>query len=208
MKTKAMIGAGIAVIAIVLLIFTLSAPWFHFNSEGTTEEGENIDTETDFYLNEVEVTNNSETHTYDYEEEGLDEVGSTFRITEIFIMIAVLGSVLGAIGAVLAGIGILDPKIGAGLVIIGIVFSLLAPLYLWLDLPGSFDEDMEWEKIGPHQGPLYFIGGGSVGDEYRTWGPSIGWFLALAAGILNIISFRLTNASRYSPSSQAVETPE
>ncbi|MEF8873776.1 MAG: hypothetical protein V5A88_03785 [Candidatus Thermoplasmatota archaeon] len=208
MKIKAIIGAGLAVAAIVVLVFTFSTPWFNFSAEGTSENGTSVDTEMDFYLNEVEVTQNGETNTYDYEEEGLNEVGSTFRITELFIMIAVGGSVLGAIGAVLAGIGILDPKIGAGLVIIGIVFSLLAPLYLWLDLPGSFDEDMEWDKIGPHQGPLYFIGGGSVGDEYRTWGPSIGWFLALVAGILNIISFRLTNAARYSSSSQAVETPD
>ncbi len=197
MDTKAMIGAVVAVIAIMLLIFSLGPPWYNFTSEAPSDDGE-VETSMDFHLKEMEVTVDGESHTYDYNEEGLNEVGSTFSTTELFIMVAIVGSILGLLGSILVGIGKLNPKIGAGLAVIGILFAFLAPIYLWLDLPDAFEEDMDWDEVGPNRGPLYFAGGGSVGQEERTWGPRMGWILPLIVGILDIVVLRLTLASNTS----------
>lgn len=208
MKTKAVIGAGVAIAAIILLMFAFTIPWYNYSAENVEQGEETVDIEMDFHLDEAEVKQDSQSTTYDYQEEDLDALDSTFGTTEMFVMIAVIGTILGLIGAILVAFGILNPKIGSYLAVVGIIFAFVAPLYLWVYLPGAFEEDMEWGEVGPHQGPLYFAGGGSVGQEERTWGPAIGWFLLLVAGILNVVVFRLTGACRASPSSEPVEEEE
>ncbi len=194
MKTKAVIGAGVAIIAIVFLILSFTSPWYSY-----TSSSEERDIELDFYLEEVEATVDGDTTTQSYEESDLDEVGSTFWMTEIFLMIAAVGTILGSVGAVLVAFDILDPDKGASLAIIGIVFSFLSVAYLWLDLSSSFNDDLEvlpWEERGPHEGVQHFWGGASGAGIEERWGPGLGWFLALVVGILNIIVFRATNAAR------------
>ena len=194
MKTKAVIGGGVAIIAMVLLILSFNSPWYSYTSVSEEE-----DLEANFYLGEVETTVNGESSTQSYEESDLDEVGSTFWITEIFLMIAAVGTILGSVGAMLVAFDILDPDKGASLAVIGLVFSFLSMTYLWLDLPSSFNDDLEelpWEERGPHEGVQHFWGGASRAGVERRWRPGMGWFLALVAGMLNIIVFRVTRAAR------------
>jgi len=196
MKKRAMIGAGLAVAVILILVFSFYTPWYNYNTEGPTEEDEVISIERDFYLNEMEVTENRESETLDYDEEGLNEINSMFRYTEILVMIAVVGSILGLLGAIFVGLDMIKPKIGGTLAIIGIIFALTAPFYMWWSLADAFENDMETDEVGPHRGRSYFMGRGTIGEEERSWGPGIGWFLAIAAGILNMFVSNFTKTAK------------
>ncbi len=192
---RAMIGAGITVIAVSLLIFSLGATWYNLSIEGAEEEGE-VDIDRDFYLDKMEITEDGETITLDYEEEGMNEISYLFRTTELFVTIAVVGSIIGLAGAILVGLDVVKPTIGGTLAVIGVIFAFLAPVYLWWSLSETFEEDLDINEVGPQEGRLYFMGRGSVGEEERSWGPSIAWFIVIGAGVLNGVSSGIIRSSR------------
>ncbi|MEF8874716.1 MAG: hypothetical protein V5A88_08640 [Candidatus Thermoplasmatota archaeon] len=202
MDEKIMIGTIVAIVAVILLAVTFVTPWYNVSMESSGDGGGG-EFSSDMYFTEVETTTNGNTETEDYEDGS--EFESVMNLTRIFTVVAVIGSVIGLMGALLVGLGKLDKKIGAFLAIIGVIFAFVAPLYMMVDLPNAFDEEAGsvYGDEGPHES---FFGSSTeeeMGTEIETsWGPSVAWYLALVAGVLNIIVLVLVFLSSPASASQ------
>lgn len=142
----------------------------------------------------------SDSDSQDYDEERDENVMSTLNFTMIFVIIAMIGSILGIIAAFLVGTGKIDNKIGAGLAVIGILFAFITPMYLMVQLPGAIEEDSRLED-SEEDGPWnsFFGSTTEVRDDVEfSWGPSIAWYLTLIAGIMNIGGLALVSTSKSS----------
>jgi hypothetical protein len=117
-------------------------------------------------------------------------VGDTYTTTSYMVILGVIFSFLTFLFLLLKNMG----KIGFGfpmfaiVVLLAFLFSILAPLYLMTALPGAwkdsgakgagFDENFQGEKKGQYFGV----------EVNSTYGPSTGWYIALVAGIINLLA--------------------
>jgi len=215
MKKKAMIGAVLAIVALILLSLTFVTPWYGVTID-MEAEGETATIDTDFYFDESEMTTDipgedEETETEEYDED--DEPTSVFHNTRIFVVVAIIGTALGIIGALLVAINKLSPKIGAMLVLIGFIFAIIAPTYMMIQLPDAIGEEIEDGEddlggvdflegmaddfFGSESGTTTF---GFVEVEYdASWGGTTAWFLAIVAAVLNILALGMVVTTKSGP---------
>jgi len=214
MKKKAMIGAVFAIVALILLSLTFVTPWYYFDLEMEVE-GQESTIESRNYFDEAEVTTqiadgDEETETEEYDED--DESTSVFHNTRILIIVAIIGTALGIAGAFVVSLGKLSPKIGSLLILVGLIFALIAPVYMMIELPDAIEEDME-DDIGPGFEFMESLGESFFGSESGTtttefgatveydssWGGTTAWFLSLAAAAVNLIALSLVITTRPGP---------
>ncbi len=204
MKKMAMIGGILAVIALILLVVAMFAmPWY--NISGETNDGDQYD--EDYYLDKVELKGPDDSDSTDYDDETVDKdnkIVSAFELTEIFGYIGLVGTILGIIGAFTVGFDILPKKIGAFLVIIGLVIAVIAPVYLMISLPGAFDEEGGYlvsEDKGPSKS---FFGSKSTDTMDYSWGGGLGWYMSIGSVIALLISviFIFESSSAYGNTKQ------
>lgn len=201
-----MIGAILAIVAIVLLLLTFVTPLYRYSAE-MEMWGETFGGSADFYYTEGRTDFDGETETEEYDDDS--EMKSVFNLTMILVIIAVIGSILGMIGALMVGMGKIDNKIGAGLAVIGILFAFIAPMYLMVSLPGAFDEDNGGMGMNDDDGPWdSFFGSTSEEGFEMRWGPSIAWYMALIAGVLNIGVLAMVMSSKPAPTGPYQQQPQ
>ncbi len=197
MKKKAMIGAVLAIVALILLSLTFVTPWYGVTLEVETEEGTGT-MDTDFYFDEMEVTTDApgedeETDTEEYEED--EEPTSVFHNTRIFVIVAIIGTILGMIGAVVVAMNKLSPKIGALLVLVGFIFAIIAPVYLMVELPDAIEE--EGAPVDGMEESFFGSEETEFGDY--SWGGTTAWFLAIVAAVLNILALGMVITTKSGP---------
>jgi len=204
MKKMAMIGGILAVIALILLVVAMFAmPWY--NISGETNDGDQYD--EDYHLDKVELKGPDDSDSTDYDDETVDKdnkIVSAFELTEIFGYIGLVGTILGIIGAFTVGFDILPKKIGALLVIIGLVIAVIAPVYLMISLPGAFDEEGGY-LVSENKGPSKsFFGSKSTDTMDYSWGGAMGWYMSIGSVIALLISviFVFESSSAYGSSQQ------
>jgi hypothetical protein len=80
--------------------------------------------------------------------------------------------------------------------LVALILSILAPIYLTITLPGSFEadnEDKEWIEDDPNPATSFFgsksYKGQSDEDITEEWGGATGWYLSVIAFIFVLISF-------------------
>lgn len=193
-----MIGGILAVVALVLIVVAMfTMPWYNVHTERTIQD-QTMETDMDYHTDHLEVSSSEsdETEEIDYDNESIpddSEVVNTFETTEMMGFGGIVGALLAMIGAFAVAAAKLNQKIGAVLVVIGLVIAMAAPLYLMMQLPGAFDEDEEHsDDKGPHES---FFGSKSEEDYEESWGPTTGWYMALVSGILLIVSLVLVALS-------------
>lgn len=184
MKNKAMIGAVLAIVALILLSLTFVTAWYSVTFEVGDEDMTN-----DFYFTETE----SDGETEEYEDDS--DVGDTFSNTRILVVVAIIGTILGIIGALMVAMEKMSPKIGAILVLIGFIFALIAPVYLMVELPNAMEED----ETGVEGMQEDFFGSEETDFGDISWGGTTAWFMAIVAGILNIVAMGLVITTKEGP---------
>ncbi|UCG70347.1 MAG: hypothetical protein JSV09_04830 [Thermoplasmata archaeon] len=158
----------------------------------------------EYYLDHAEASGESAlSDSYiDYDEEEVKDtnVVGAFKTTNSLAFLGIIGCILGLIGTALMIFGYVSSKGTAVFVLLAVILTLFAPLYLMLALPGSFDDDAEEGMVSPEDAGKNFFGsekqemlGGSV--EY-TWGGSSGWFAAIIAEIICLITLILIVKSK------------
>ena len=198
MEKKAMIGAVMAIIAVILIGITMFTPWYSIQatgSSGTTSAQSNVD----FYFThyETHTTTNeggqTQSSTNDYDKYA--EIGKVFGTTMLLAILTLVFSILGVIAALLVAFGKLKPTIGALLILPVIILAFITPLYLMTALPpagkdaggpGGFFSSTA-DKMSKQ-----FFGSDSISymGVYISinWGGALAWFLSFIAGIISIIA--------------------
>ncbi|MEF8874535.1 MAG: hypothetical protein V5A88_07695 [Candidatus Thermoplasmatota archaeon] len=194
------------IVALILLSMTFVTPWYR-----STQERGDMTMDQDYYFDESKTSiNDREADSQEYDDAEMREVGSVFDNTRIFVISAMVGTILGIIGALLVAINIASPKIGAMLVIIGFIFAIIAPIYMAIDLPNAFEK--EWEDESEDELATYQEGMAKhfFGSSYEeingvevdaSWGGSTAWFLAIIAAFINLIAFGLVFTAKPGPES-------
>ncbi|MBS3816265.1 MAG: hypothetical protein KGY76_01735 [Candidatus Thermoplasmatota archaeon] len=135
-----------------------------------------------------------------------EETSNTTTSINTTSWMATIGALTSTISLVLLGIAIPADnsnfkKIGMVLLIVGIIFALLAPIYMMTSFPGAIKDDDfsgEDDQLPDHDHPAKsFFGSYSENSTYgdgevtRSWGGGSGWFMSLIAGALLVVSIIL-----------------
>lgn len=208
MEKKAMIGAILCIGAVVLLGLTFMMPWYSVQMDGSGEyqgSSYSVDGQVDAYFDHTEtdtkVTVEGQEMMDEHESDDYNESADTanvFSNTRIFTVIAMIGSSLGVVGAVLVSVGKLDKKIGTVLILIGLIFAIVTPIYLYFELPSAMENEMD--DSGNLGGDLSGMGDSFFGSDNITyegiemdvnWGGSTSWYMTFIAAALNGVGMAL-----------------
>ena len=178
MEKRAMIGAVLAIIAVILIGVTLALPWYTYTSKGNGS--------ADYYFDHAVISTNATKMTIKYsdmEKYAPNTIG-VFKNTQILDIVSLVLVIIGFIGALLLAVGKLGKGVAVSLVAIGFILSLIAPLYFYAALPGAVkaDSGLEQSFFGSKNGMSY--GGG------------IGWWLAIVGMILILIALILVAVAK------------
>lgn len=193
METKAMIGTILGIVAVILLVLSLTMPWWTMNEEkprGYNEEG-TYETTTRVSPEALPQYSSSE-----------DETSNTTETTNMTSWMATIGTIATTISVVLIGMAVPAEKnnlkkIGVVLMIVGIIFALVAPIYMMTSFPDAIKDDQftdSQQEVPDHDHPAKsFFGSYSEdgSDAEQDWGGGMGWFMSLIAGVLLIVSLIL-----------------
>ena len=207
MHMKGFIGSMLVLLAVIMIGISLAMPWYRIDLK-TSSSLMSYGGYIEYNLDHMKA------NFFGYEEEAsYDEVHNenssivrTFRTTQIFVFLGIIGCVLGLIGVVMVLFEKINSKIGAVFILFAVILSLIAPIYLMVALPNAFKEDAgsgsESSTIYETVGKDFF---GSKKEESLgvssevTWGGSTGWSLAIAAVIMCIVAFFLAITTKSVP---------
>ncbi len=201
-RIRAIAGGGLMIVAAIVLLSSISLSWY---STTGSYQGM-IVTTVDFHPNDrVVVTNqgNSIIEGYNSPSFNLNNTGLLYTAVE-GLMIG--GGILGLIGAALGFMVGARPNLRRGAVICGVLAFILAiagPAALAIAQPGALASDSHGAfQYGANTsaGPTNsFVGSVDTGGGTISWGPAIGFYLALLGGIIAIIGAILVLTARHEP---------
>jgi hypothetical protein len=215
MQKKALVGMVLVLVALVLMGISLAMPWYKWEMK-MSSGGESETSGNYFYLDHLETDFAGLTNEVSYDEEGMENSSfvDTFETTQTMVYVGVVGCIIGMVGATLVMVQKMNRSIGAILVLIAVVLTILAPFYLMVSLPGSFKEDfgsyLPNEKIGTD-----FSGSeknetdllGVTFTQELSWGGDTGWFLPIIAMALCVLAMILVSVSKPAIVPFAVQEP-
>ncbi len=194
-------GAILGVIAIVLAIVSVAAPWWSENFSGSGSFlGITIDVNGNANYGLFGVTstvsspraNSTNTSTY----ENAPHVGSVFSLASILVVLGLIA------GIGMAALSIMPnarfKRFAALLGVVAFLLSLLAPIYVMSALPDAVNADSgsttSFTTVSGFWGTKSssFL---SISTSV-TWGAGFGWYLALVAAVLFFIGALVLLASR------------
>ncbi len=208
MQRKALVGTILMVVALIMVVMALVMPWWKIEVTASAG-GTSISGDMNFHLDHYEMDMMGMSEEQSYGDEASDRA---FKTTQIFAYLALIGCIVGLIGAALVMMEKASSKVGAALIQLAVILCLIAPLYLMFTLPGAIKEDfgsidVEGEEfLSPKMGESFFgsdeieidMYGTTVTAEYN-WGGSTGWFLPIIALILGIAAMILVATSQPAP---------
>lgn len=211
MQKRALIGTILVLIALVMIMSSLFMPWYKIEMS-VSGLGLSTVATIEYYLDH-NVTEMKSDFIGDakietsYSNERLRETkaAQTFKTTQTLVYLGIIGCIFGLIGTVMVMLNKIGRGMGTLLVIIALILSIFAPLYLMFTLPNAFSEDSLAESESSTQSSVEEDFFGS--EKYEalgvsaeiSWGPAIGWFLALFAMLLCIPSLFLVIISSPTP---------
>jgi len=151
--------------------------------EGSTYNTENFDWEK--YTNEYKSAHQGSS----------PKLPQLYQLMFILLLIGMVMAVVAMPVALAAGyFGKGPPKLAAGLLGVGAALAFVAIAYMFVAHPGAVQSDYgEYFKdvLGDRAGPHTKFIGETTWSSYgttntATWGPALGWFMALIGGILMI----------------------
>ncbi len=182
MNKTTKIGAALACVAVILLIVSLSMPWWTFHQKRTygDETQEQTQRMTPMLLPQTSSSDQDTTNT-----------STTLNITT---WLTTIGTISATIAVMLLGIAINSDrskyrKIGAALLIAGLILAVVAPIFFMMEMPDSYKNDYyDDSELPDHDSPAKsFFGNYDEGNSELNWRGGIGWFLSfISAAILGI----------------------
>jgi hypothetical protein len=233
-------GIVLAGIVIGLMFFAMEQPWFT-NSDITNDASQTaeVTVETDYYLTgyEAEASANGTAISTgfidyenepveggwnaDYQEHGHEAKNEVFSTSYNLVLLTMLMAVLSAITIPIAGMGYMTPIVPKLFCVLMIIFSILAPIYFAVFLPGAFEEDQEKLCEFHPDDPRYHDEDGvclevkqadgfmaSSEDKDRDtgrivgeqeWGPGFGWWMAVISIFLAMFAFVCAEGKKKAP---------
>ncbi len=207
------LGVIMGVVAIVLVIVAMFAPWWvvdtsgHFGAFTATSH-----VEYDMFgRTETSQSNiSSATNTTAYS--SLPQSGSVFSLATI---LSVLGLILGVGMIVIGALGGTNPSLRRFAAMAGIlafVILLVASLYVMSALPAAVNQDSSLSPsnaFSGYWGTRSASGFGGFISGTTTWAAGWGWYLPLVAAILFLIGAIIVLAARrpLMPAPQTVPAP-
>lgn len=182
MNKSTKIGTALACIAVILLIITLSMPWWTFKSK--TEFGGETQKSTHRMTPMLLPQTSSD-------QQDTTNISTTINITT---WITTIGTISSVIAVMMLGIAIGSDKskfrkIGAALLIAGLILAVVAPVFFMVEMPNSYKKDRyEDQDLPDHDSPAKsFFGSYDEENSELSWRGGIGWFLSfISAAILGI----------------------
>jgi hypothetical protein len=220
MQKKAVVGTILVLIALVMVMASLFLPWYR-NEVSSSMGNMSFTMGLDFYFDHAEPTVDAPegsgfNFTYDSadlsynlpEVKDMNFVG-VFSLTRILVIIAIITTIFGLIGAIMVGAGKMRPSLGATLVALAFLFCLIAPIYMMISLPDAFVEDgMGMTAEGKKPGFFGSESNESLGvTTEQNWGGGMGWFFAIFAVVLNLIALIFIATSKPTPKAFSMNAP-
>jgi len=195
-------ATALTVLGVVLFVLSLFLSWYQYISlEESSDDSYRESWEANYYLSEAKLTSKidgeSDTESVDWNDLDDNEISDALTTAKYIHIVTFIfsGLSLSAVisGGVLKQSGMTPKVVGLILAIVVILLSLVAPLYLAIQLPDAFEEEVGYDE--DHRGPWSsFIGSRSkYQDEthYKDkWYPSWGWYFSLLGGIFIMIGGR------------------
>lgn len=201
MQKKALVGMIFVLVALIMIALSLMMPWYMIEDEHTAN-GAGYTNKMEYYLDHITLSSGTSNVSIEvsYDEEGAQdqEFVKTFQTTQLFVYLGIIGCIIGMIGAALVMVGKVSHKAGAVMVLLAVILSLIAPMYLMFSLPAAFKEDYEDPEIKETIGKDFF-GSTEHTEDYgfinetvkSSWGGTTGWFLGIIAMVMCIIALVL-----------------
>jgi len=206
MNTKTKIGLGLTIIAVFLLIISFSMPWYtHKTDNFQKHEGDILQKNEE--INRVFINQGRQSSNYD----NVEPSNSTTTVDNTVLM-SRIGLMSAIFSVFFVGIAAYSDenkfsKLGAVLIVVGIIFSIIAPLYLMTSLPDALKKDRysEDEDVPDHDLPAksFFGSYENTTEEYdgyygtiekhidEEWGGGFGWYLSIISGVLLAVALIL-----------------
>ena len=192
----AMAATVCTVLAIVLIAVAIATPWYAISTAGS---GFSASSNSGFSGTSETMGNESHTQTWaNYTEEYKAEHNGTapqlagvYSTTMDLLVGGIVFAALGILTGWMAGQGKLKPVVPALVSILALLLTLGGFGYFAASHQAAMSADMGADAP-PFDGPWKsFTGTTSQGGATAAWGPAIGYWLALGAAILIIVSMVL-----------------
>ncbi len=194
---KKMLAGIIAVVAVVMLVFSMSMPWYTVGEEYRDEEDPSEDRVRTWrvYLSLLPQSSDSEREQ--------DNTTTTLTITS---WMATAGTAASMVSLLFIGMAATSDKksyvkIGSIFLIVGLIFAILAPLFFMVSFPRAILNDQydgDKDNLPEDQDtPAESFFGSETSERWggrevkESWGGGIGWFMSIIGGIILIPSLIL-----------------
>lgn len=182
-----------AILNTVIISFTLFLDWYQFSYKIRFFE---IEEESNllFSFSEIKLETSRDSETISWDDSdmmNLEESKDLYNYTKIIVIIAIIFNIL----FLISGIILITNKFKILVVIFSIltlIFCILAPLYFGMMHTEAMKNDMGGSiDYGPGES---FVGSHEESDlsMSASWGPSLGWYMAVIGAILSIISLGIS----------------
>ncbi|MEE9151036.1 MAG: hypothetical protein V3U20_04285 [Thermoplasmata archaeon] len=211
MQKKALVGTILSLIALIMIGLSLMMPWFAVEYT-TSAFDQSFTFKSEYYFDHATVSRSGTSEEFEikYDDENVtaSKPIETIKTLQIIVYLGIIGCILGMIGAALVASEKMSAKVGAVLVLLAVILSLLAPFYIMFALPAAIKDEanedntyLDSEKIGTD-----FFGSAKVESnsdpnmtQEITWGGGLGWFFAIIAMVMCVIALPLVAKSKPAP---------
>ncbi|MCK5561108.1 MAG: hypothetical protein KAJ51_10960, partial [Thermoplasmata archaeon] len=185
-----------AILAVIMMGVSITQPWYSNPIEmGSGESAEKI--ERDYSLTGIELSSSESDATLEYswdddelEELGFDETIGLYKTTQTLVTISFIFCILLLIFATFALKG-KGKKLIIFFGLLAFISCLIGPVLFMQQHPGALNSDLEIESDkGAHDSFMGAMGTEVLGEqEVETWGPGIGWYLAIFGFMFALCGF-------------------
>lgn len=133
---SAFAGMILAIVVVILLGLTLYMPWWGMK---IVEKEDGTTTNFECNLYEAKIAEGGNKTTVKHE----GDMKTVFDLTFCFTIISLVLWIVAIISAILVGVGVLRPSIGAIPLAIGLVFAIITPIYFAFALPPTAQQGLE-----------------------------------------------------------------
>jgi preprotein translocase subunit SecG/multisubunit Na+/H+ antiporter MnhG subunit len=189
-----------AVLGVVFMGMSLIMPWYSvkYDMSGVgTSEGtysfSGVDTKVDITMAGQKIS--SSNHTAWGDMNNVDKTKSLYGTTQLLVILGLVMCILLLVGGVMLMKGPEKKMLVTIFGVLALVFTLLAPVVLMAMHPGAVKEDTKsasgTDPTG--NGPFASFTGSTDSTLMgkMTWGPAIGWIMALLGFIFALLGFVL-----------------
>jgi hypothetical protein len=206
------IAGALAIVAAVLLLVSVFLGWYVTTFSGSND-GVSVSESATFVPGQTVTYSFSCSGSFacpasnqtTYSNLGLNQTGKLYLTTEILLILGFIVGIIGAIVLFVARAGLRARRsIGMALVVLGLIVAIATPTMLLALQPNALHTDSFTNGANSTSSPATsFFGScsgsacglsGNTFNASETWGPGIGWYLAIVAFVLFVVA--LASASR------------